>query len=112
MHVRKNTDKEDYRIGLKYNIEKMEFSQYADQIIQDQKIAIKYYLAATNIGTIFPQVAPDFEVPQYIEKVHHGPYLWASARGHYEFGHVDSDDGLLCMISGTILSQLTFIYIF
>lgn len=34
-------------------------------------------------------------------EVHHGPYIWIGSKGHYEFCHVDSDDGVLCMLKGT-----------
>lgn len=78
----------------------MEFNKLADLIAEDSPKAQTYYLAATNLKTGFSQIANDFDVPKYVEKVHHGPYLWVSAKNHYEFCHVDSDDGMLCLITG------------
>jgi hypothetical protein len=78
----------------------MKFSKLADLLIPRSSEAEKYYLAASNIKTAFAQVREEFVPPIYVEKVHHGPYLWVGSKNHYEFCHVDSDDGALCMLKG------------
>jgi len=100
VHTRKNTHREDYKVGKKYNIEQLQFGTLIDLIVTENPKSSTYYLAATNLRTGFPQIHEEFHVPNYIEKIHHGPYLWVSARNHYEFCHVDSDDGMLFMIQG------------
>ncbi len=43
----------------------------------------------------------DLILPPLVEKRHAGPFLWIAHAGHYEFCHVDPDDGLLMIISGS-----------
>lgn len=47
----------------------MEFNKLADLIAEDSPKAQTYYLAATNLKTGFSQIANDFDVPKYVEKV-------------------------------------------
>lgn len=56
-------------MGQKYDIEQMKFSKLAKLLLNDSPEAEKYYLAASNIKTAFPQVKEEFEVPVYVEKV-------------------------------------------
>lgn len=63
--------------------------------------ARKYYMAVQNVKRTFPELVEDLEpLPKYIGKVHMGPYLWIAAPGHFEYCHVDPDDGLLMMAQG------------
>lgn len=98
--IRKNTNHENYKVGKAYYSEKMKFAKYAAILTENEKLAANYYLAAVNLKTEFPEIANQFHVPLFAQKVHHGPYLWISSKKHYEFCHVDSDDGVLCILSG------------
>ncbi|ELU13249.1 hypothetical protein CAPTEDRAFT_186624, partial [Capitella teleta] len=101
VHVRANTNCEDYRLGRKYNIRQTTFRDYITDIRKNNKRAKSSYLAVQNIKKAFPQIAADFTVPEYVGKVHGGPYLWIARQGHYEYCHFDADDGLLIMLQGT-----------
>eukprot|EP01126_Amoeba_proteus_P045833 TRINITY_DN5152_c0_g2_i4.p1 TRINITY_DN5152_c0_g2~~TRINITY_DN5152_c0_g2_i4.p1 ORF type:complete len:135 (-),score=24.42 TRINITY_DN5152_c0_g2_i4:21-425(-) len=69
VHVRQNTHCEAYKVGQKYNIEQIPFKKLADLITEDSPDAAKYYLAASNIKTGFPQIKQEFYVPTYVQKV-------------------------------------------
>lgn len=98
--VRRNTDSDDYKLGQKYNIESMKFEEYITNIQQGNKKANTSYLAVQNIKKTFPELDTDLKVPEYIGKVHGGPFLWVAHQGHYEFCHFDPDDNFLIVISG------------
>ena len=41
-------------------------------------------------------------VPPYVEKnkIHAGPFLWMARKDHYEYTHVDPDEGCLMILEG------------
>jgi len=106
IQIRKNTHINEYRVGKKYNIEQCKFSKYASLLLADSKEASKYYLAAQNLHVAFREVEEEFTIPCYVEKIHHGPFLWVGAKNHYEFCHVDPDDGIICMLKGKKVVRL------
>lgn len=100
VQVRKNVDKETYKVGLKYAIEALKVGDYIDLIFKNPEKAKKYYMAVQNVSTSFPEISKDVNLPKYIQKKHMGPYLWVGSPSHYEFCHFDADDGFLMMIQG------------
>ena len=100
INVRRNTDHLDYRVGQKYNIEKMTFDDYISNIIKEAKKAKGSYMAVQNIKQAFPQLERDIVVPEFVEKMHGGPFLWIAYKGHYEFCHFDPDDNCLIILNG------------
>ena len=48
----------------------------------------------------FPHLLQDLPPNDFIGKIHGGPYLWIAPKGHYEYCHVDADDGYLCILNG------------
>eukprot|EP01135_Chromosphaera_perkinsii_P006568 Nk52_evm10s545 gene=Nk52_evmTU10s545 len=70
------------------------------------KSKISYYMAVQNIAHVFPEIAKEFQVPKYVGKLHAGPFLWIGKPGHYEFCHMDPDDGMLMMIRGKKKARL------
>lgn len=100
VHVRRNTLSDNYVTGRKYNIEKMAFGEYIDNLLQKNKKSMDSYLAVQNVKKALPQLEKDIPMPPYVGKLHAGPFLWIAREGHYEFCHFDPDDGFLVMISG------------
>ena len=100
INVRRNTDLVDYRVGQKYNIEKMTFQDYIGNIIKGNKKAKSSYMAVQNMKQTFPQLENDIEIPDFVEKLHGGPFLWIANQGHYEFCHFDPDDNCLIVLNG------------
>lgn len=98
--VRRNTSQEAYKVGKQYNIQSMLFSDYIDNMIADNKTSKSSYLAVQNIRKALPELCDDIEVPEYVGKLHGGPYLWIARQGHYEFCHFDPDDNILVVLSG------------
>lgn len=101
VHVRRNTDFEDYKLGQKYNIESMLFSEYIENIEKGNKKSKGSYMAVQNIKHTFPELIAELPVPEFVTKVHGGPYLWVARAGHYEFCHIDPDDNLLMVLHGS-----------
>ena len=99
--VRRNTMSDNYVTGKKYNIEKMKFSEYIENLLQNNKKSKDSYLAVQNVKKALPQLEEEIPLPAYIGKLHGGPFLWIAHEGHYEFCHFDPDDGFLVMIAGT-----------
>ena len=100
INVRRNTNHEDYKVGQKYNIEKMTFEDYIDNILKGNKKANSSYMAVQNIKQAFPQIENEVQVPEFVEKMHGGPFLWIANEGHYEFCHFDPDDNCLIILNG------------
>jgi hypothetical protein len=50
---------------------------------------------------------PDIPLPDIVGKVHGGPYMWIAPKGHYEYCHIDADDGLLFILVMIIISHNT-----
>ena len=55
------------KVGKKYDIEQMKFDKLGTLLLKDK--GEKYYLAASNIKTTFPQIKDEFIVPKWVEKV-------------------------------------------
>lgn len=128
VHVRWNTQCEDYRLGRKYESVQMLFSSFVDRILKNdterskarrmrkkEKGGMKapgerkakqdsidnFYLAVQNIKYVFPSLEPDITpLPEYIGKLHMGPFMWIAPDEHYEYTHFDPDDGMLFLLSG------------
>lgn len=100
INVRRNTNIEDYKVGQKYNIEKMKFGEYIDNIVQNNKKSKSSYMAVQNIKQAFPQLEDQIHIPEFVEKMHAGPFLWIANKGHYEFCHFDPDDNCLVILNG------------
>jgi hypothetical protein len=101
--VRKSVATDPYRLGKRVPIERMKFGAYVKAMARrrSQQSGSDYYLAALSIRRTFPQVADEFELPSYVQKVHSGPFMWLAQAGHYEFTHFDPDDGFLILLQGT-----------
>lgn len=65
------------------------------------KKAQSSYLAVQNMRRSLPQIAGDLVMPPLVGKIHGGPFLWLAPKGHYEYSHVDPDDGLLMILRGS-----------
>ena len=128
VHVRKNTQCDDYRLGRKYEVVQMQFKTYVNRILahdpdrrrakgdqckangalatpserkSSQDSINNFYLAVQNVKHIFPDLESDISpLPEYIGKLHMGPFMWIAPDEHYEYTHFDPDDGMLCLISG------------
>jgi len=98
--VRRNTNKEEYKLGRRYNIESMKFHDYIENIQAKNAKSKESYLAVQNIKKALPELETDLGSLQYIDKLHGGPYLWVARAGHYEFCHFDPDDNFLVILSG------------
>ena len=98
--VRRRTAEETYRAGLKYDIESMLFSEYVGNMENHDPKSYNSYLAVQNIRKALPELEEDIEVPEYVKKLHGGPFLWLAQKGHYEFCHFDPDDNILIVFSG------------
>lgn len=128
VHVRKNTQCDDYRLGRKYEVVQMKFSNYINRVLANDTTKSKakreksresgassstgekksshesidnFYLAVQNIKRVLPDLDPDISpLPDYVGKLHQGPFLWIAPDEHYEYTHFDPDDGMLFLISG------------
>ncbi len=100
INVRRKTNLEEYKVGQKYDIEKMKFEDYIDNILKDNKKSKGSYMAVQNIKQAFPQLQDDVLVPEFVGKMHAGPFLWIAKEGHYEFCHFDPDDNCLIVLNG------------
>lgn len=60
----------------------------------------KSYLAVQNVKHMLPQLTSDIELPPYIQNLHSGPFVWIAKKGHYEYAHIDPDEGFLMILHG------------
>ena len=100
VHVRRNTNREDYKVGKKYNIVQVRFSDYLEDLLRGNTASKNSYLAVQNVKQAFPQLVNDIVMPPFVGKLHGGPYMWIARKDHYEFCHFDPDDNILVMIAG------------
>lgn len=100
IHVRTNTNCMQYRTGQQYNIRQTTFNDYISDIRNSNKRARSSYMAVQNIKKALPQLEEDIQIPEYVGKVHGGPFLWIANKDHYEYNHYDPDDGLLIVVNG------------
>ncbi|XP_022104468.1 lysine-specific demethylase 8-like isoform X2 [Acanthaster planci] len=98
--IRQNTSKQNYKIGKAYTIRESTLGEYISDLEEDNRRARNSYLAVQNIKSTFPELEADVPIPDYIGKIHMGPYLWIAVKGHYEYCHFDPDDGLLVVLTG------------
>ncbi|XP_033632066.1 bifunctional peptidase and arginyl-hydroxylase JMJD5-like [Asterias rubens] len=98
--IRQNTSKQDYKIGKAYNIRESSLGDYISDLEVGNARSRNSYLAVQNIKSTFPELEDDVPMPDYIGKIHMGPYLWIAVNGHYEYCHFDPDDGLLVILTG------------
>eukprot|EP00053_Salpingoeca_punica_P007258 m.66767 g.66767 ORF g.66767 m.66767 type:complete len:355 (-) comp14067_c0_seq1:118-1182(-) len=96
--VRVNTDKPAYKVGKAYDIRTMKLREYIDLV--DTKSAGNMYMAVQNISHCFPVLQPDLPELPHLGKLHQGPFLWIAQQGHYEYCHIDPDDGMLLILNG------------
>ena len=101
INVRRNTNLDEYKVGQKYNIEKMKFQDYIENILSESKKSKGSYMAVQNIKQAFPQIDKEVVVPEFVGKMHAGPFLWIANKGHYEFCHFDPDDNCLVVLNGS-----------
>ncbi|XP_064629120.1 lysine-specific demethylase 8-like [Lineus longissimus] len=99
--VRGNTNREDYRLGKKYTIRETTLQEYVDDLLKENSRSKNSYLAVQNLNLAFPELQDDVPLPEYVGKIHCGPYMWIARKGHYEYCHTDPDDNFLVMIKGT-----------
>ncbi|XP_038059809.1 bifunctional peptidase and arginyl-hydroxylase JMJD5-like [Patiria miniata] len=104
--IRQNTSKEDYKVGKAYTIRESTLREYINDLDEDNSRSRNSYLAVQNIKSTFPELEADVPMPDYVGKIHLGPYLWIAVKGHYEYCHFDPDDGLLVVLSGRKKVQL------
>lgn len=128
VHVRWNTQCEEYRLGRKYETVQMPFKNFVDRVLANdperskarrmrnklngvasssverkasQDTIDNFYLAVQNIKRVFPALEDDISpLPSYVGKLHMGPFMWIAPDEHYEYTHFDPDDGMLFLISG------------
>lgn len=100
VHVRQNTNCQQYKIGRQYAIRQTTFAEYVSDIEAANSRSRNSYLAVQNIRKALPELEEDIAIPKYVGKVHGGPFLWIANRGHYEYCHFDPDDGLLMILNG------------
>ena len=82
----------------------MSLETYLQELEQNSKASKDMYLAALNIRHALPELRAEFDIetdlPVYLERIHHGPFLWIGQGGHHEYMHVDADEGMLMVIDG------------
>jgi len=101
--IRGKTNLEDYRTGKAYTIRRDSFKNYVRDLQDANARARSSYLAVANMQQAFPQLLNEIPLPIYLSKygkLHLGPYLWVSLKGHYEFNHFDPDDNFLIILQG------------
>jgi len=104
--VRINTSSKEYRNGTDYKIKSTTLGRYITDLKNKTKKSQNSYLAVQNLKFTFPKLWADpenFQLPEFLqnENLHSGPFLWIARPGHYEYMHVDPDEGLLMICSGS-----------
>ncbi|RNA34517.1 amiloride-sensitive sodium channel subunit beta [Brachionus plicatilis] len=87
--VRRNTMHESYKMGKAYNVQEIKFETYVNDLLMD------------NFN-----ISDELKMPQFVEKLHAGPFLWIARSGHYEYTHMDPDDNMLTVVRGRKLVRL------
>eukprot|EP00794_Sanderia_malayensis_P014874 gene14874-16420_t len=78
----------------------MKFENYIENIMRNSKKSKGSYMAVQNIKQAFPQLQDELPIPEFVGKMHAGPFLWIAKQDHYEFCHFDPDDNLLIVLNG------------
>ena len=100
VNVRYGTNSEEYRNGTTYSLKQIKLCKYIENLKKNSLESQKTYLAVQNIKHTLRQLHDESELPEYIQNLHSGPFLWIARPGHYEYMHVDPDEGFLMIISG------------
>lgn len=100
VNVRGRTDRDEYKVGKNYTLRKTSFGDYVRDLKKSNARGVSSYMAVQNISKVFPEISSECEMPEYVRKIHNGPFLWVAHGGHYEFCHYDPDEGMLMMIQG------------
>jgi hypothetical protein len=104
--VRRNTLADDYKTGKAYQVQEIEFKSYIKDLIENNATSKNSYLAVQNLRKAFPQIADELKMPEFVEKLHAGPFMWIARSGHYEYTHMDPDDNVLMVLKGRKLVRL------
>jgi hypothetical protein len=104
--VRRNTLADDYKTGKAYQVQEIEFNEYIHDLVQDNPMSKNSYLAVQNLRKAFPQIADELKMPEFVEKLHAGPFMWIARSGHYEYTHMDPDDNVLMVLKGRKIVRL------
>jgi hypothetical protein len=100
VEVREKTSSEQYKLGIRNSYREMSFAQYVNWHRNGTKEANDHYLAVQNLRKTFPQLSKDVPSPNYMSKLHCGPYLWIAPLNHFEYLHLDPDDNFCVIIKG------------
>ena len=103
--TRTETNCENYKNGTEYKSKNISFKTYIKNLEENNKYSKNSYLAVQNIKYSLPQLLPDIanqetDLPKYVQNIHHGPFLWIAPKDHYEYMHVDADEGMLMILNG------------
>jgi len=80
---------------------KMQFTDFTDWIIQEKKDDQYYYLQQNPIEAFFPELLPDIEIPDYVDKkLFMVTNLWIGTGGNVTPLHWDSAQNLLSQVRG------------
>lgn len=97
---RVGTSSDAYKQGTAYSIKSIQLKKYIQNILAENEESKNCYLAVQNIKHALPQLKNELEIPKYIQNLHSGPFLWIAPQGHYEYMHVDPDEGMLMILKG------------
>ena len=100
VYVRRNTLLDEYKTGKAYMVQETEFQTYVKDLIEENRTSQNSYLAVQNLRKAFAQVCDELKMPEFVEKLHAGPFLWIARSGHYEYTHMDPDDNILTVLRG------------
>lgn len=79
----------------------MKFTDFMDWIIQEKTTDEYYYLVETPMKITFPELLPDIEVPDYIDKkLLQVTNLWIGTGGNISPLHHDLSENLLSQVRG------------
>ncbi|MBD2603282.1 cupin-like domain-containing protein [Scytonema hofmannii FACHB-248] len=80
---------------------KMKFTDFTDWIFQEKTTDEYYYLQQSPIKISFPELIPDIEVPDYIDKkLFIVTNLWIGTGGNVSQLHYDMSENLLSQLRG------------
>ncbi|CAH1798454.1 unnamed protein product [Owenia fusiformis] len=99
-NVRWKTNTEEYKNGKQYFIRQTTLKEYISDIKAMNAKAKSSYMAVQNMKQTFPELLDDIKIPEYVGKLHGGPFMWIALQNHYEYCHFDPDDGLLIILNG------------
>ncbi len=83
VHVRRNTNANEYKTGQAYFAEEVEFRSYVNDLLANNQKSQNSYMAVQNLRKAFPQIFEELKPAPFVEKLHGGPFLWISRAGNY-----------------------------